>query len=149
MQLLERRRPCTADGHDLRPVHEAEPVVRDHLGLLLAPLGQCGRPLAGAAYLADVSAKRGRVAVDDAGDDGRELARRNGDHGLVHQPQAAARPAESDERVALLHQADRDEIAIPEAFADLRRLGRRRARCLEVPARRLLEKYRDQEVSAL
>ena len=148
-RFLERVTPGAGERHDLGPMHEAEALVRDHVRLLLAPARQRLRPLARAPKLVHVTAERDRVAVDDAGDNRRELTRRDGHHGLVHEPHAVLGPSLPDERVALLHQRERHEVLVAEPLADLRDLRGARVRRRRSRPGRVLEKRRDQEIAAL
>jgi hypothetical protein len=103
-RFFQRVAPRTTQRHDLGAMHQAQALVRHHVGLLIAPPRQGGGPLAGAAQLVHVATERDRVAIDDAGDDRRQLPRGDGDHGLVHQPQALLLPTLFDQGVSLLHQ---------------------------------------------
>ena len=125
LHLFQSGPPGPLELHDLGAMHQADAGVRDHVGLAVTPLGQRIGPLAGAAHVVRVLTERDRVAVDDAGDDRRQLARRDGHHGLVHQPEALLRPALPHQGVALPHPRDRDEVRIAVALADRGSLRRR------------------------
>ena len=71
--LLQRGLPGTQQLHDLGAMHEAHALVGDHVGLPLAPEGKRRGPLAGAPQLVRALTDRDRVAVEDPGDDRREL----------------------------------------------------------------------------
>jgi hypothetical protein len=92
-----------------------------------------------AAELVLVAAERDRVAVDDPGDDRRQLTGRHRDHRLVDEAETGFDRSSTDERVALLHQCDRQEIRVPEALADLRDLGRHAERGVVVAREDVLE----------
>jgi hypothetical protein len=66
-----------------------------------------------------VPAEGDRVAVDDAGDYRRELARERGHQGFVHEPQAFFDPPLLDEGAALLVPREPHEVGIAEPPGDL------------------------------
>ena len=99
-------------------MHQAGPGVGHHVRLLLAPAGQGVRPFACSAQLVDVPAERNRVAIDQAGDDRRQLPGGHRHHDLVDESQAFPGPALPDECVALLLHGEGDEVSIAEALAD-------------------------------
>ena len=143
LHLLQSSPPGPLELHDLCTMHQADAGVRDHVGLAVTPLGQGIGPLAGAAHLVHLLTERDRVAVDDAGDDRRQLARRDGHHGLVHQPEALLGPTLPNQGVALAHPRNRDEVWIRVALADR---GHLRRRCIR-RARIGLEQDRYQEIA--
>jgi hypothetical protein len=130
-------------------MHEAETVVGHHVGLPLAPPRQGGGPLPSPAQLVDALTEGDRVAVHDAGDNRRQLSRGDSHHGFVHKPQAVLRAPLSDQRVALLHQAHRDQVLVTEALADLGDLDCGRVRGLVITAEHVFQQGCDQHVSAL
>ena len=75
--------PC--ELHDLGAVDQAAPGEGDQVGLALAPARQRGGPLLGAPHLVRVLAGEDHAAVDDPGDDRRELAGGHRHHRLVEQ----------------------------------------------------------------
>ena len=81
-RLLQGLLPRSAQLHDLGAVDQAEAIVGDHLGLALTPPRQRLGPLPRMAELAGVKTEGDRVAVDDPGDDRRQLARGRGDQDL-------------------------------------------------------------------
>ena len=64
---------------------EAAPCEGDQVGLLPAPAVKCQRPLTSAAQLEDLLAREDDGAVDDAGDDRRQVLGRHGHHRLVEE----------------------------------------------------------------
>ena len=128
---------------------QAEAVVGDHLGLALAPARQGLCPLPDVAQLVGVPTERDCVAVDDAGDDRRQLTR-VGDHKrFVDKPQALLAPPLLEQGAALIVPSEPDQVQIAEAFADLGGLGRSRVPGLPVTPGHLLQPGRDQEITTL
>ena len=114
-------------------------------GWLVAPPRQRVGPLAGVAELVCVAAEGDRVAVDDAGDDRRQLPG-SGDHqGLVDQPQSVLDSPLPEQRAALLVAGQPDQIRVAESLADRGRLGRGGVAGLPVAARHLLQPDGDQQ----
>ena len=148
-RLLQGLLPRAAQLHDLGAVDEAETVVGDHLGLALAPPRQRLGPLPGVAELVGVATEGDRVAVDDPGDDRRQLARRGGDQDLVDQPQALGDPPVLDQRATLVVPREPQEVAIAEPLSDLGGLGRGGMGGLVVAASHLLQPDGDQQIAAL
>ena len=146
-QLAERLLPGASERHELGTVHVADARVGDHVGLLLAPARQRGRPLARAAQLVRVLAEADRVAVDEARGDRRELPRRHGHHRLVHQPPALVDAPQAQHRAALVHPRERDEVAVAAALADRGRLAGGGVRGLVVAGRHLLDADRGEHDS--
>ena len=149
LHLFQSGLPGPLELHDLGAMHQADAGVRDHVGLAVTPLGQGIGPLAGAAHLVRVLTELDRVAVDDAGDDRRQLARCDGHHGLVHQPEALLRPTLPHQGVALPHPRDRDEVWIAVALADRGSLRQRCIRGAGVTSRLGPEHDGYQEIAAL
>ena len=83
--LDERVVPVTGELQDLRPVHEAAARERHEIRLAVAPPAQSGGPFLRAAHLVDLLTGEDHAAVDEPGDDRRELVRRERDHRLVEQ----------------------------------------------------------------
>ena len=94
-------------------------------------------------------AERDRVAVHDPRGTRRELTGDDGDHRLVHQPQAVLDAAEADEGVPLLVDCEGEEIPVTEARRDRGRLRRRIVRRFGVAFGDVLEHRRDDEITAL
>jgi len=142
-------RPVTGELHDLGPVHEAQPVVRHHLRLRIAPDRECVRPLANVTELERVVAEVDRVAVDDPADHRRQGPGAHDDQNLVDQPEALVDPTELDQRAALLVAGEPGQVRVLEAFADRRGLDRRRMTGFPVVATHFRKPGRDQQVAAL
>ena len=121
----------------------------DQVGLALAPVGQGGGPLLGAANLVGVLASQDHAAIDDPGGDRGELAGGDRHHRLVEQRQTLLEAPEPDQDVALLVGGEGEQVRVAEALADRRRLCRGCGGRLEVAARLLLEDDREQQVAAL
>ena len=117
-RLLERIPPLAVELEDLRPVHEAAPGEGDHLRLKRPPVRERPRPLARAPHLVDLLAREDHAAVDDPGDDRRQLLGRDRDHRLVEEREAVAHLTVPDQHVTLAVDREREEIAIAEALAD-------------------------------
>ena len=120
-----------------------------HVRLLLAPARQHRRPLAGATQGIDLVAAFDNAAVDEAGDDRRELTGARGDHRLVEHAQALLDPAELRDRSPFDVQRDRGEVGVGEALRDLDRRAGRRARRLVVAGLLLVEHGRDEQIALL
>ena len=148
-QLAERLLPGASERHELGTVHVADARVGDHVGLLLAPARQRGRPLAGAAQLVRVLADADRVAVDETRCDRRELSCRHGHHRLVHQPPALVHATQAQHRAALIHPRERDEVEVAAVLPDRGRLAGGGVRGLVVAGRNLLDADRGENVAAL
>ena len=99
-------------------------------------------PLLRAAQLVDLLARRDHAAVDDPGDDRRQLTGGGRDHRLVEQAEALPHATRPDQPAALPVHREREEIAIAEALADLGRSGSCRGRALEVAGGVVLERDR-------
>ncbi len=84
-RVRERVRPLTPEPHDLGAVEQTLAGEADELGLLAAPPRQRGRPLASPAQLVDLLAALEHAAVDETGDDGRQLSGDDGHHRLVQE----------------------------------------------------------------
>ena len=135
--------------HDLGAVHQAAARESHHLGLLLAPVRQRGRPLLGAPQLVRLVAGLDDAAVDEAGADGRKRAGRDGHHGFVQEPKAGVDPPQGNERASLVHQGEGEKIRVAEALGDLGRLARGRMRGFEITGLLVLEGADQDQVAAL
>lgn len=72
-------------------------------------------------------------AVDATGHERRDLLRRHGHHRLVQQPQPLCIAAHDDERAALPHPAERQEVGLAEASPEGEHLPEQFMRLLRVP----------------
>ena len=88
LRLGKRVAPLAVELHDPRAMREAAARERDQLRLSVAPAGQRVGPLLGAPQLERLLAARDHAAVDDAGDDRRDLVGGDADHRLVQEPEA-------------------------------------------------------------
>src|SRR6059058_1216378 len=149
LRLLQRVRPGALEAHQLRTVNQAAAGERQKVRLPLAPVGQCSRPLPGAAELVDLLARQDHAAVDDAGDDRRERFGRDRHHRLVQQAEPLPNAAVSDEDVALDVNGERKQVGIGEALADFGCRGGRGGCALPVAFRLVLEDDRHQHVPLL
>ena len=129
------------EAHDLRPVDQAAAGEGHHVGLSLAPLGQGGGPLVGAAGLIRGLAAEDHAAVDEAAGDRRQLARGDRHHRLVQQREPLLRAAQHDQVRAARLGAEREQVRVAEALPDRARRAGRGGRRLEV-ARGLVAEHR-------
>ena len=83
---------------------------------------QRGRPLPGPAQVEDLLARLDHGAVDDPGHGRRHLVGFHGDHHLVQQRQAGGGLAQREHRPAKAEPAQRNQVRVAEALADLGRL---------------------------
>ena len=129
-------------------MHEAAAGEGHEVGLALAPVGERGGPLPGAADLVGVLTGQDHAAVDDPRDDRGELACGDSHHRLVESPRPSlgARP---DQDVALLVGGEREQVRVAEALADRRRLAGGGSGRLEVAVGLLLEDDWQQQIAAL
>ncbi len=107
------------------------------------------RPLARAPHLVHLLAGEDDAAVDDPGDDRRELLGGDRDHGLVEQGETFAHPSVLDQHVALAVDREREEVAVAEALADANGLLCGRGCRGEVSGGLVLEHRRQEQVAAL
>ena len=98
-------RHASGEGHELR--------------LRLTPPAERSRPFARAIERVALLAGRDDAAVDQTGDERRELAARHRHHRLVEERQAFREPTVPDQRASLEAPAERAEVAVPVAVADL------------------------------
>jgi hypothetical protein len=131
--FLLRVEPVAAQAHDLCAVDTAL-ARKTGDGLPLAPALCSVRPVAGPDIVADVAAGRDHPAVDDRRGIRVELAAHRRDRRLVQERESLVQPALLHERVALVVQAERDQVAVAERPAQLHRpLGVLRRR-IKVPS---------------
>ena len=126
-------------------MHEAAPGERNQLGLLLLPVRQGLGPLTRASDLEGVRTRQDDAAVDDADDERLKLLCRHDDHRLVEERKTLSNATRLHQHVTLCVQRHREEVAIPEALPDCRRLARDRSSLCEVSSRLVLEDERDQQ----
>ncbi len=141
--------PLPVQLHDLGAVHQALTAVGHQVRLRGAPVAQRAGPLTGPAQVEDLLAGLDHGAVDDAGDDRGQLARRDRDHRLVEQRHCLGGLAQEDQGLPSAERAEGLEVPVAEAGADLAGLagggvcGRRVARGEAV------QRTRNQQVSLL
>ncbi len=128
---------------------QAARAERDQLRLRLAPAGQRGRPLARAIVRIRLLAAGDGAAIDDAGDDRRQLAGGGRQHGVVDQRQPLGELPLTDQRAALQIAGKGDQIPIAEALADLRGAGGGVVRGAAIALRHLALRRRQQQVPLL
>ena len=141
--------PRAVDLHDLGAMGEAAAAEGHHLGLPLAPARERVGPLLGPAQVVGLLAPRDDAAVDDAGDDRRQLLRGHGEHRLVQEGEALLHPSALDQVPSLELHGQGEEVRVAEAQ---RHLGRRRrggAGGLVVPGHLALDRGRQEQVAAL
>ena len=109
--------------HDLGAMHQTPAAEGHHLRLLLAPPCQGGGPLLGAAQRIHLLTAHDHAAINNTGDDGRQLPRGHRDHGLVQQPEALLDPLLLDQGAALLMYGEGEQVCIAETLADLGGVG--------------------------
>ena len=146
-RLSERALPVALQLHDLGAVDQAPAAEGDQVRLPLAPLRQNRRPFPGPADLERRLTGEDHAAVDDAGDDRRQLAGRSREHRLVEQPEALARPPRLDQDVPLRVRSEAEQVAVAEALAIAAASPRLRRR-LELALGFELEHARQQQVAA-
>ena len=130
-------------------MRQAEPGEGHHVGLLLAPVRQRGRPLVRAPRFVGLLTAEDHPAVDQPARDRRQLARGDREHRLVHQRQAVARVPLLDEQGALRVRREREQVRVSEALT-----GSGRLRCDgrgggEVTGRFMAEHQGNPQVAAL
>ena len=91
-------------------MHEARARERHDARLLIAPRGQRRGPLACATRLVGLLAAVDQAAIDESGDDRRQLPRQRRDHGLVQLAEPFQHALLPDQIPALIHQGDREQI---------------------------------------
>ena len=147
VRFFERVSPRALKLQDLGAMHQARPGEADQVGLLLAPLRQGRCPLARAAQLVRVLAAEDDTAIDHAADDRRQLARGDGHHRLVHQPETLRRPAEIDQQDASRLRREGEQVRIAEALPDLGGVGRDVGCRLVLAGGLVLEDDRKQQIT--
>ena len=130
-------------------MYEAGAGERHEVRLLLAPPSQRRRPLAGAARLVRLLAGVDQAAIDEPGDDRRQLPRQGRDHGLVQLAEPLLHPRQVDQVPALIHQRDREQVGIAEAGGDLGRSSGSGTCGLPISRSPVLEISRDQCIALL
>ena len=102
--------------HHLGTVDEALARVDDHVGLLVAPSRERGRPLVGAAQLVHLATADDQAAVDETDDRRRKLARGDGHHRLVQLAEAGCDLPLREQRPPLPHGGEREQVGVAESL---------------------------------
>ncbi len=121
----------------------------DELRLGIAPRRQRRRPFAAAVEGEDLLATGDDAAIDQAGEEWRQSAAGDRQHGLVEKRHALGDPPLAEQRPAMEVAGEGDEIGVVEAVADLGGLGRRPARSLEIAHGDAAMDRRQQQIAAL
>ena len=148
-RFVQRIGPHASEGDDFRTVDEALAAIWHQVGLRVAPSRQRLRPLARASHVEQVRARREHAAVDDAGDDRRELAGGGGDHGFVEQRDAALYLTALDEHAAMALPRQAGEVRVAEPLADRCGFGKFVSRLLDVSTHDRVAGLGNQQVAAL
>ena len=147
--LVLRIRPEAAQHLDLGAPDETLPAIRNQVGLGLAPVAERLGPFLHAAHVEQLEAGLDDAAVDGADDDGRELARGDGHHHLVHQRDALVHRAEPHDRAGTTLLGQVDQVPVAETLADDDRLREDVAGLLEVSFHDGLDRGGHEQVAAL
>ncbi|MPZ59460.1 MAG: hypothetical protein GEU91_23855 [Rhizobiales bacterium] len=115
--------PGAVQLHDLRAMHKA-PAGENQIGLLLAPFGELGSPVTGPAHCVYLLAAIDDAAIDQAGDHGRQFARRDHHHCFVQQCQSPFDPPLMQPGSALEKLGGGDQLCFCESFAEFCCFGR-------------------------
>ena len=107
-----RLRPRTPHPQHLGAVDQALAAVGDEVGVGVAPRAQREDPLLGAGDLEQPLAGDDRSAGDQPRGLRRERVGLDGDHGLVHEGDAAVPVAELDQRLATTEPADGGHVGV-------------------------------------
>ena len=102
-------------------MHEAAARERHEIRLAVAP-AQSGGPFLRAAHLVDLLTGEDHAAVDEPGDDRRELVRRERDHRLVEQRHTLGHATARGQDVPLRVRREGEQVGLPEALAGRRGL---------------------------
>ena len=121
-RFIQRFGPRAPDLQELGAMNQARPLERDQPGLTRAPVGERGGPLARALDGVDALAAGDDAAIDEAGDDGRDVPRHHGEHGLVEQRHPALDAALANEHPPLHVAPKRRQVRVTDPIADGGRL---------------------------
>ena len=148
-RLRSSVRPCTQHLQDLRAMHHAHAREREHLMLLLAPARERGRPLARPVERVDLPAGVDDAAVEETGDDGRQLSGDDCHHRLVEQREPRIELAALDQRAPLLMPGACRQIGIRRSLAYPDGARRDHVRELAVAGIEMPFDERQQQIAAL
>ena len=135
--------------HQLGPIDETAPTERDEIGLIVAPAAECRRPLLGTAQVEDGLEGLDRGAVDDPGDDRRNLAGGDCDHRLIEEGDAPRRLAHRDQRLAASETAERRKVRVAELIRDGGCAGEQLECARRITSLETLKSLRNEEITAL
>ena len=125
--------PRAVEFQDLGPVDLAQPIVFHHRRLTVTPPDQPEHPCPSMGDLEGVLAEHESVAIENAGDDRRQLLRRGRDDGLIDQAQPLLDAAHIEQRAGLVVTRQPRQVKIAEPLAHLLGSHRHGVATLEVP----------------
>ena len=146
-RFLERVHPRAVELFDPGAMGEAPTGERHELGLRLAPTSERVRPLVRPPRLERLLAGGDHAAVDDAGEERRDLSRGDGDHRLVEELETLVHAPLLDQRRAGEMRRRREEIVFVEPRRDRGRLRGGVVRSLGVTGRHPLKGGRQEQVA--
>src|SRR6266542_5994555 len=97
LDLRESVGPGAVESHELGTVDEALAAEKHEIGLRAAPVAESVGPLLGTTEVVGTPAGVDHGAIHDAGDDGGDLAGRDGEHGFVEEGHPVGDAPEGDE----------------------------------------------------
>jgi hypothetical protein len=147
LRLVQCIRPGAVHLHDLGAVHHALPTVGHQVRLRLAPVREGRGPFLRPAQVEDLLARFDHGAVDDPGDDRRDLAGGDGDHHLVQQCQRRGGLTRSDQRLAHAEPSERHQVRHVEAVTDRGGPGGGGPRGANVALLHVLQRDRHEQVA--
>jgi hypothetical protein len=149
LDLGQRVGPLAAQLHDLGAVDQALPAEEPQPRLAGAPAAQRHGPLVRPPQVTHVPARDDDAAVDDAGDQRRDLVGRHTDHRLVQRRQAARDLCHRHQRLAAAEPAQCVQVGVAEPVGDPGDLYEPQVGGSRVPAAQRVQGRRDQQVAAL
>ena len=147
-RFVDRARPVPAELHHLGPAHETASAKRRHVRMRRAPSRQRRRPFLRAPPVEQLVARADHAAVDDPGDEGRDLAARHAEHHLVEEREPFGLPLQAQQRAADAVARERRHVRVAELGADRCGFAEERVRALDVAFDRLLEAGRAEQEPA-
>ena len=121
----ERLLPGPLQLQHLGPANETLAPEREHVGMRVAPCGECRRPLLRASQIEQFVTRTEHAAVDDPGDERTDFAARDADHHLVEHRQAGSGLVREEQHASLPVSCKREEVAVLESRANLRSVAER------------------------
>ncbi|MEZ5318567.1 MAG: hypothetical protein R2752_14300 [Vicinamibacterales bacterium] len=119
-RLVEGVRPVAVELQHLRAAHQAGAAERHHVRVRVAPPGERAGPLLRARPVERVVAGADDAAVDDAGHEGADFARRHAEHRFVEEREALRRTALADQSATDGLAGERGDVRIAAGGADRR-----------------------------